>query len=72
VLADITRILADQQISIDALMQREPDEGESSTDLILLTHDTVEKNINAALARIEGLNSVHGKVTRIRLETLDR
>jgi homoserine dehydrogenase len=72
VLADITRILADQHISIDALIQREPDEGESSTDLILLTHETLEKNINAALARIEGLSSVHGKVARIRLETLDR
>ncbi|HYP67087.1 MAG TPA: homoserine dehydrogenase [Thiobacillaceae bacterium] len=72
VLADITRILADQDISIDALMQREPEEGEASTDLILLTHETVEKNINAGIARIEGLGSVHGKVTRIRLETLGK
>jgi homoserine dehydrogenase len=72
VLADITRILADADISIDALMQREPEEGESSTDLVLLTHETVEKNMNTAIARIEGLNSVHGKVTRIRLETLGK
>ncbi|MGA7949067.1 MAG: homoserine dehydrogenase [Thiobacillaceae bacterium] len=72
VLADITRILADQDISIDALMQREPKEGEDSTDLILLTHETVEKYINAAIARMEGLSSVQGKVTRIRLETLGK
>ncbi len=72
VLADITRILADQDISIDALMQREPEEGEDSTDLILLTHETVEKYTNAAIARIEGLSSVQGKVTRIRLETLGK
>ncbi len=72
VLADITRILADAEISIDALIQREPEEGESSTDLILLTHETVEKNMNAAMARMEGLNSVQGKVTRIRLETLGK
>lgn len=72
VLADITRILADAGISIDGLIQREPEEGESSTDLILLTHETVEKNMNAAMARIEGLSSVQGKVTRIRLETLGK
>jgi homoserine dehydrogenase len=72
VLADITRILADQDISIDALMQREPEEGEDSTDLILLTHETVEKNVNTAIARMEGLSSVQGKVTRIRLETLGK
>jgi homoserine dehydrogenase len=72
VLADITRILADADISIDALMQREPEEGESSTDLILLTHETLEKSMNAAMARIEGLKSVQGKVTRIRLETLGK
>jgi len=72
VLADITRILADSDISIDALMQREPEEGEASTDLILLTHETLEKQMNAAIARIEGLASVQGKVTRIRLETLGK
>ncbi|NWG39876.1 MAG: homoserine dehydrogenase [Hydrogenophilaceae bacterium] len=72
VLADITRILADTGISIDALMQREPEEGEASTDLILLTHETVEKNMNTAIAHIEGLASVQGKVTRIRLETLGK
>jgi homoserine dehydrogenase len=69
-LADITRILADSGISIDALIQKEPAEGESQTDIIMLTHQTVEKNANAAIARIEALDVVEGKVTRLRLETL--
>ena len=70
VLADITRILADASISIDAMLQKEPDEGETQTDIILLTHQTQEKNINAAMAAIEALNTVDGKVTRLRLEQL--
>ena len=70
VLADITRILADQQISIDAMIQREPDEGELQTDIIMLTHRTREKNVDAAIARIESLSVVTGKITRLRLEEL--
>ncbi|MFN7085282.1 MAG: homoserine dehydrogenase [Burkholderiales bacterium] len=71
VLADIARILADLGISIEAMMQKEPRAGESSVDIIMLTHLTVEKQIDAALARIEALPVVVGKVTRIRLEQLD-
>jgi len=70
VLADVTRILADFTISIDAMMQKEPAEGETRTDIIMLTHQTQEKNINAALAKIEALPTVVGKITRIRLEQL--
>jgi len=70
VLADITRILADSDISIDAMVQKEPAEGEEQVDIILLTHITVEKNINAAIAKIEALDTVAGKVMRIRLEEL--
>ena len=70
VLADITRILADQQISIDAMIQREPAEGEDKTDIIMLTHQTKEKNVDTAISRIESLCVVKGKVTRIRLEEL--
>ena len=70
VLADVTRILADSSISIDAMIQKEPSEGELQTDIILLTHLTIEKQVNAAIARIEALGSVSGKVTRIRLEQL--
>ncbi|MGB8855927.1 MAG: homoserine dehydrogenase [Burkholderiales bacterium] len=72
VLADVTRILADLNISIDAMIQKEPGEGEKQTDIILLTHITQEKNINAALAKIEALSTISGKVTRIRLEELGR
>ena len=72
VLADITRILADEQISIDAVIQKEPEEGEDQTDLILLTHQTREKRINAAIARMEALPVVAGKVTRLRLEELGK
>jgi homoserine dehydrogenase len=70
VLADITRILADQQISIDAMIQREPAEGESQTDIIMLTHVTREKNVDAAIARIEALPVVKRKVIRLRMEEL--
>jgi homoserine dehydrogenase len=70
VLADITRILADGGISIDAMVQKEPAEGEEQVNIILLTHVTVEKNINAAIARIEALDTVAGQVMRIRLEEL--
>jgi len=72
VLADITRILADASISIDAMVQREPQEGEEQVDIIMLTHQTREKAVNAAIAKIEKLPVVTGKVTRIRLEELGR
>ena len=68
VLADITRILADSSISIEAMIQKEPEAGQTQVDIIMLTHLTVEKNVNAALAKIEALPVVTRKVTRIRLE----
>ena len=70
VLADITRILADLSISIDAMVQKEPNAGEEKVDIIMLTHQTREKNINAAITKIEALSVVTGRVTRIRLEEL--
>jgi homoserine dehydrogenase len=70
VLADITRILADQQISIDAMIQREPAEGEQQTDIIMLTHVVREKQVDAAIAKIEALPVVKGKIIRLRLENL--
>ena len=69
-LADITRILADRSISIGAMIQREPGEGEDQVDIIMLTHQTREKNVNEAMTKIEALPVVTGKVTRIRLEEL--
>ena len=70
VLADLTRILADASISIDAMLQKEPAEGETRTDIIFLTHQTQEKNVDAAIAKMEALATVCGSVTRIRLENL--
>ncbi|MCE3000463.1 MAG: homoserine dehydrogenase [Betaproteobacteria bacterium] len=70
VLADITRILADQGISIEALVQKEPQAGEQQVDIILLTHLTQEKKIDAAIRRIEALPVVSGRVTRLRMESL--
>jgi homoserine dehydrogenase len=70
VMADITRILADGAISIDAMLQKEPAEGETQTDIIILTHQTQEKHVDRAIAAIEALSTVVAKVTRIRLEEL--
>lgn len=71
VLADITRILADQGISIDAMLQKEPSEGEQQANIIMLTHVTREKQVDAAIVRIEALDSTVGAVTRLRLEELN-
>jgi homoserine dehydrogenase len=70
VLADVTRILADSKISIDAMVQKEPGRGEKRVDIVMLTHQALEKNVNQAIARIEKLSTVVGAVTRIRLEEL--
>lgn len=70
VLADVTRILADHNISIEALVQKEPPKGETSVPIIMLTQITQEQLMNAAIAQIEALSTVKGKVNRIRLETL--
>src|SRR6195256_3949803 len=70
VLADITRILAGSKISIGAMVQKEPGQGESRVDIVMLTHRALEKNVDPAMAKIEKLSTVVGKVTRIRLEEL--
>ncbi len=70
VLADIARILATHQISIEALIQKEPKQNETLLPLILLTQRTQEKEMNAAIGEIEALSSVTGSISRIRLETL--
>ena len=72
VLADITRILADEQISIDAVIQKEPADGETEADLIMLTHQTREKCIKAAIVKIEALGVVTGHVTKLRMEELGK
>ena len=70
VLADITQILGDGEISIEAFVQKEPPEGVEDVDIILLTQRVKERNMNEAIARIEALDVVTGAVTRIRLEAL--
>ena len=70
VLADVTRILADLRISIDAALQREAGEGENQTDFILLTHRTVEGRIDEAILRIQALPTVMSAVVRLRMEEL--
>jgi len=70
VLADITRLLARSKISIDAMVQKEPAEGESRVDIVMLTHRAIEKNVDQAMARIERLPTVVGKIVRLRLEEL--
>jgi homoserine dehydrogenase len=72
VLADVTRILGDRGISIDAMIQKEPAENEAEANIIILTHVTVEKTMNEAIAAIEALPAIDGKVTRIRMEELGR
>ena len=71
VLARITGILAEHDISIDAVLQRESAEGEKQTDLIILTHDTVEGRMTAALAQMQALPTVLAPIVRIRKEELN-
>lgn len=70
VMARIASILGEQGISIEAIKQQEPGEGETHVTLVMLTHRVVERQMNAAIARIEALDAVQGPVTRIRLESL--
>ena len=70
VLANVTKILGDRDISIDAMLQKEPDDNETEADIVILTHITVEKNMNDAIAAIEALDAINGKVVRIRMEEL--
>jgi len=70
VLSHITTILGDQGISIEAIIQKEPDEDASIVPVILLTQKVLEKNMNEAVRKIEALESISGQVRRIRVESL--
>jgi homoserine dehydrogenase len=70
VLARITGILAEHEISIDAVLQRESAEGENQTDLIILTHETVEGRMKGALAKMQVVSTVLAPIVRIRKESL--
>jgi homoserine dehydrogenase len=69
VLADIARVLADAGISIGSMIQQ-PSDADGSADLIFLTHQALERNINIAIARIEALKFIRSSVTRLRVESL--
>lgn len=70
VLADVTKILAELEISIEAIQQKEPTEGETEVSVIILTHRVREQNMNSAIEQIEKLSRISGKLIRIRLEHL--
>ena len=69
-MAEIAGILGAAGISIEAIKQKEPAEGSTQVPLVLLTHRVLERQMNQAIAKIEALASVEGKVTRIRMEQL--
>jgi homoserine dehydrogenase len=71
VLAQLTAIFAELDISIEAVIQREPAEGETLVNIIFLTRVVKEKQMLQALARFEKLDSIFGDVTRIRVEQLN-
>ena len=71
VLAEVTAILGQLDISIEAILQKEPSAGAAEVPIIILTHSVLERQMNDAIRQIEALDSIHGTVTRIRLEHLD-
>ncbi len=70
VMARIAGILGEEGISIEAIKQKEPEEGDTHVPLIMLTHRVLEGRMNEAIARIEALETVKGEVVRIRMENL--
>jgi len=70
VMASIAGILGEEGISIEAIQQKEPEEGDTHVPLIMLSHRVLERRMNEAIARIEALDSVTGEVVRIRMEHL--
>jgi len=70
VIAAVAGILGEAGISIEAIHQQEPGEGDTHVPLVMLTHRVREGQMNAAIARIEALGSIRGSVTRIRVEQL--
>ena len=70
VLSQVAQILSDNNISIEAIIQKEPNEGEDTVPLIILTNKALEKNIKSAIAKIESLDTINGSITHIRVESL--
>jgi homoserine dehydrogenase len=72
VLADVTRVFGDEGISIEAIIQKEPSEDENFATIIMLTQKNREGQMNEAIRRIEALDVINGKITKIRLEHLKK
>ena len=72
VLADVTKILGDRGISIEAILQKEPQDDSEQVTITMLTHVVVEGSMNQAIADIEALDTIGGPITRIRLEHLKK
>lgn len=72
VMADITRIMGESGISIEAILQKEPARGETTANIILLTQRIREAQMNQALAEIGQLDAVSGEIARIRVESLGK
>lgn len=70
VMAEVTRMLADEQISIEAIIQKEPSDDSDTAVVIMLTHQVTEQAMNRAIERIQGLSAITGEVVRIRMEPL--
>ena len=70
VMADVTRILGSQSISIETILQKGTSSQGHTVPIVIITHDTLEKAMNEAIEEIEALDCVHGVVHRIRLEML--
>lgn len=70
VIATATKILGDKAISIDAMLQKEPTIGSTEADVVILTHVTIERNMNAAIAELEALPAIAGKIVKLRMEAL--
>ena len=72
VLADVTKVLGDRNISIDAMLQKEPADHDNKADIVILTHVTIEKNMDDAIVAIEKLPAIVGKLVKIRMEELGK
>ena len=71
VLSAVTTILGNLDISIEAIIQKEPETGAGHVPVIMLTQRVLERSMNTAISRIEALDTIDGNVHRIRVETLD-
>jgi homoserine dehydrogenase len=72
VLAEVTKILGDRGISIEAILQKEPQDDSDQATITMLTHVVMEGRMNQAIADIEALKTISGPITRIRLEQLKK